>query len=850
MKKLILLLLSLTVVLAAQLTASAAAKQETADNVTSSLGITEGIDTGSDYISRYDFALMLSRLLPGGAAPDNTEYYSDVPRSSTYYGIVNYLTSIGVFSGQDNTQFNGEAPITLENAAAAIVRLTGYSTFAENLGGYPAGYANQASAMGLYDGINDSESDAQKIIIMVYNTLNVHCVTYNGRETSQSSENILQETFDVVEYKGRLTAVGSEALSSGLEVGNGYIRLGDEIFEIDPAKAEEFRVLLGQELRAGIQAVSGAGEKLMYYTVTDRYDVLEFNLKQLDSISGTSITYDTGTRLKTINMVSAPNIVYNGRPASYIPELGNIGSIKLLQNSSKYDTIIIENYESHNVSAVFPEQSEIRTDGTDPLPKLDDVTDVRIINDKNEIISLADIKTTSVLSVARSIDSNYIRIIVSDKTLYGRVESFNLTDDDPTITVSAYNYAITKELCTKLIANDSDIIGIRGTFRLDAFGNITSLGDLAVTGKQLGYILKAYIDESETAYARILTDSGAVTDMEIEEKNGGISLNGTRIKAASFAENMSNNPQIVLYSESNGRIKAFEAAGGSGTGLYSLGTVSSARWRSSINSFAASMLLADDAIVFSIPNNANYKNDTTLYYATDSSAFMTGSTYSNLDFYAYKKDAMKANAVVYRYDVGGMLVQSGAPTLITREYASVNADNETVVSFDGLVGATKNTISGNGTFDINISNKTLSNNSSTPAAIADVAVAPGDIVRTMADSSGEVTSLCMVYDYSADTFYPSTNPCKANDDSQRYSFGYFEAIDENNIGRIRLDGAGVEYYDLTNAQIIIYDGTKDKNKSAVVGTINDIITGSTYPGASRVLVFSNSNAAAYVYVYK
>ena len=110
--------------------------------------------------SRYDFAKTLLNIVGVGSntAADTVTKFSDVSESQA--GVVNAVTSIGLMNGCSDTTFEPDSTVTLNQAVKMILSVMGWSSVAEDDGGYPGGYRSTAAKLGLLRNVNGGGDDA------------------------------------------------------------------------------------------------------------------------------------------------------------------------------------------------------------------------------------------------------------------------------------------------------------------------------------------------------------------------------------------------------------------------------------------------------------------------------------------------------------------------------------------------------------------------------------------------------------------------------------------------------------------------------------------------------------------
>ncbi len=121
------------------------------------LKIMVGDDDGNmrleDTITRAEAAKMICVIygLNVGSFADNVEpsVFADVPDTHWAKNYINRVKDLRIVEGDENGNFNPEATITNEEIIKMLVVTLGYSSMADQTGGYPMGYTRTAQKIGL-----------------------------------------------------------------------------------------------------------------------------------------------------------------------------------------------------------------------------------------------------------------------------------------------------------------------------------------------------------------------------------------------------------------------------------------------------------------------------------------------------------------------------------------------------------------------------------------------------------------------------------------------------------------------------------------------------------------------------
>lgn len=146
----------------------------------SDFGIVNGYDDNTfrpnNEITRAEFAKIIVAM---------TNSYMDVSSSNSFQDTIDHWAKdyidiskeLGIINGVTDTTFAPDANVTYEQAIKMIVVALGYNDEAVQKGGYPDGYLQQASELGITDKITfNPESNAVRgnISMIIHNALKVN----------------------------------------------------------------------------------------------------------------------------------------------------------------------------------------------------------------------------------------------------------------------------------------------------------------------------------------------------------------------------------------------------------------------------------------------------------------------------------------------------------------------------------------------------------------------------------------------------------------------------------------------------------------------------------------------------
>ena len=159
------------------------------------LGIVEGTDNGTfepdQNVTRAQIAKMIvagegsSNLSSAEAQKGKDTKFADVTGSHWASGFIAVATAEGTkfVDGYSDTEFGPEDNVTFAQAVKMIVSALGYSTYAENEGGWPGGYLNYGYSLGIANGVtasNDTELTRAQVAQMIDNAIKAPICVIDG----------------------------------------------------------------------------------------------------------------------------------------------------------------------------------------------------------------------------------------------------------------------------------------------------------------------------------------------------------------------------------------------------------------------------------------------------------------------------------------------------------------------------------------------------------------------------------------------------------------------------------------------------------------------------------------------
>lgn len=210
----------------------------------SALNIVNGDDNGlfnpDNKVTRAEFTKMAVEALGEGASAtaQTVSRFNDAANTTQHWaaGYIAQGVSDGWINGYDDTTFGPDDQVTFAQACKMLTAMIGYTAYAEQLGGYPAGYVNQASSTGITSGVkanNDDQLTRAQVAMLIANALDVPLVTneyeaaWNGSlvatpkkldgKEGRDYQTLLTDKHNAYVVKGRVTVTAKGGSASGLE---------------------------------------------------------------------------------------------------------------------------------------------------------------------------------------------------------------------------------------------------------------------------------------------------------------------------------------------------------------------------------------------------------------------------------------------------------------------------------------------------------------------------------------------------------------------------------------------------------------------------------------------------------
>lgn len=537
-------------------------KAESANELLAALEITDSAADNYDRtVTRAEFCNLVSHVIKTSGMV-KTYYYSDVPANHDYADAVYSLSELGIVNGDEDGRFSPDKPITVNQAAAVLVKaLNYYRTLAQPVT-YPVSYTSKAGQLKLFNGIKvsgDTELSFGEVCIILENTLSAETAVFNDDEVN-TDYTVLERYFDLKKGRGICTADDLTALSGSkpTAVGKNQIEIDNEIYGLTYKSAREF-----------------IGRRIDYYYNSDG-DVLyarpynnEIISIDYDNVSEFTTGYvryfekDNGKE-KLASLISGADVIYNGVSyPDYAPKEFDFskcgGTVTLIDNDGArgYDCVIIEEFTTYVVTYADSESktlyySNYRTEGYDQpgtIPErsvsFDDADNLEIVRADGAAVPFDQLFANDAASVFKSRDGSYAKIIVSPAKTNGKITAVN--DDTLTMAINDGTVGEFKIDCRDILIRNTLKAGFSGEFILNFKGEICGVVNYYGEEFTYGYLIKSYIlDESDGEDMRIklLSSDGSIGVYAFTDK--------TRLDGVKYSDLRKANEKLTAYDAKGG----------------------------------------------------------------------------------------------------------------------------------------------------------------------------------------------------------------------------------------------------------------------------------------------------------
>lgn len=555
------------------------------------LGIMNGYENGKLYpernITRMEFAAIICRCI--GMEDLNIiegEFiFPDVP--ADYWGAKYIATAkhFGLINGYENGNFGPYDLITVQDATKIIVRAIGYTYQAEKAGGYPTGYILTAGQLNLLDGITEYDVVATRgdISTMIVNCLEVKFIvsdSVDGKTTYFKGNETILNILGITKIEDVVTAVYGADLSGDYK----DLEKDDVIIDNTRYKAQKpvDAAYIGLDSYIYIRDLEDDGKATVLLVLPRNINsVLKIESKDISSTTTLNkFVYSKDGKMRDVTLSEQLSIVYNGAALNTTSSMTgerlkpHCGTVTLIDsdNDNLYETAIVKEYETYVVTGI--KNGAIYDLYGNNFVFDENDTHVTVIQD-GDYIDFSGIKHGDVLSVAASLNSEKVEIIVSKSTVSGKVSTSYLDNERILYTLDNNDdaeYSISLNYKKAIDAGYSKAVeftlGDEVVFYLNGFGEVAATEIINDEHEfKYGWLDSLYKDGalSKVCFLKIVTEDNKYEDFSTPLDKKVIfgrvegSYKVTKVNASELIDALGVSPdtekQLIKYKlNSNGEI--------------------------------------------------------------------------------------------------------------------------------------------------------------------------------------------------------------------------------------------------------------------------------------------------------
>ncbi len=528
---LVVLLLSQSVFVS---TASARTVTEHDVEILIELGLLRGDDTGNyrfeDKVTRAEFTAMTLRLMDYEKLAESMSgdsIFDDVSQDHWAKNYILLANKLNMINGVGDNLFEPERAVTQNEAVKIIVGALGYTPLAVHMGNeFPGTFLNIAGRLKLLKGMDSgsvfTRGDAA---LLLKNSLTVDIM--DGMGTVISGDTVMKRYLGVTPMRGFVT--GTSMVSAGKLIKPGYIEIEGKAYPLRQNIQEE---LFGCEVTFYLAEDDTTGKDVIYYldVIENESRLVVSSDDVLSSTSFTSFDYvDEFEDNESVNLSDGLSLYYNGRKVSsalmneelLMPEQGEVVLCDK-EEDGIYDIAIVTDYQSLIVNYVSADQIY---DVFGNHITIDSDVMVHITRD-GEVVDVDELKKGDVVSVAKSLDNQNVRILADSSIVEGYVSQISesgdrrsyrvVTENGESVelfTSGNYEHAVELGLASKVLQPDKRVLVLwLDAFNNIAFAEVASEGVASSNNTRYGYLVDVASKGAlqGTISLKILTDDNKI----------------------------------------------------------------------------------------------------------------------------------------------------------------------------------------------------------------------------------------------------------------------------------------------------------------------------------------------------
>ena len=526
-------------------------RQSEAISLVNDLGIFSDVteENAQTALTRGEFAKIIVNVLGAGdyLSENPKRIYTDVLPDHEAAAEIEYLYNRGIMLGYDNAEFRPDDQLKVEEAATVLVKVLGYTNWAEYGGGWADGYYTLALSKNILNGVVGARGEVvtfADVAVMIQNVLESdEFVVLDGYEngypveTTHTGMDYMSYALGIYSYTGVVEAVGETALSdAATEYQEFRCRIGGEMFNMND---NDMMPYLGMTMKVYYREDNG---DYLILHITEDDDNIVTEVEAEDLMEGTTrsqVNYTDGNRTRTADIAGDAIFVYNGKRLEVVSDadmqIGN-GYVRLISNdgNDEADVVIIKEYDTYIVNKAVVTDSILHFKyGRESMDLSGDEYHVKYYMDGDEA-EFANITNGSVLSIAMSknLTGNIlVEVYISNNQITASAVSIEDSGNTRIVTLEDESqYVYTNEFMQRIEDGEQNTyepeLNSEGVYYIDYFNKLAAY-TVVSSGKNYGYLVKAWYDANEEyGEVRLFTKDAEFINLTF---NDDVSLNSGKI---------------------------------------------------------------------------------------------------------------------------------------------------------------------------------------------------------------------------------------------------------------------------------------------------------------------------------
>ncbi|MBR5239377.1 MAG: S-layer homology domain-containing protein [Clostridia bacterium] len=566
----------------------------------SSMDIINGFPDGSfkpdEPVTRAQMAALITRMFNLGSSAVAVEPFSDV--AVTYWAASDIVSAKnrGIINGFPDGTFHPEDQVTYEQAVKMIVCALNYGLAAEQAGGYPNGYIQIASRLGILKGASQTQTaPASRGIIaqLLYNSLDVDMLvpqvnadgTVDYVKSDDGNNTVNQQFLKTETLKGatvvRTPRVNLEPGVSAIESVNDnamFVKTADNRYvkiTVQNTSAFDF---IGQQVDITYKSDVEDTELKTLTSITRNANVRVYeNIKLSDVISldATSINYYTDKakdRENSLNFNGTPVVIYNERLHSNgiaainadLVDTDGVDGVVSVYLSGTQTLVKAKSYKTYVVESTDSRNEVIKVKGNEGYSNIDisvpykdaylnetvmkkgnfDYKTGKAVANASTLSSYSGISKGNVIAVASNTEdssNNYYEVLVSTSAVTGSISEY-YTDDAtgrPFIKVANGSTFLLSEELDRYGLTSQVQPEVNAKFHIDPFGEVGYVSNIKAEDISIG--IPVSVTTGGTGFDKI-------TQLEI------YNVNTNNVETLRFRNEEGNDPRVNLLKNGDGNL--------------------------------------------------------------------------------------------------------------------------------------------------------------------------------------------------------------------------------------------------------------------------------------------------------